>query len=117
MSNDRVEFFTEKDFDVPVCSNKMYANIANAKLNAALGPEVFSHEIEQDRPNSWMNKRYDWHTYKSRLFQITELEKEKPKCEHSAMIIVDGITNYITGYKCTKCGVKLKPAFTEAEGE
>ena len=105
--------FSAEDFDPGIgladdgqelCTYVWAAQIANAKIEKLLGPEVFGNEhgywgVESDDENRDM--------YTARLFNVQPIEK-KP-CKHEAELRLNNKAEpFIYRYECIKCGTKLK---------
>lgn len=101
--------FTNSETGLTFKSEFSIAKIANAKLDAAIGPTVYGH---RENDNYWSTKKWDSDEYRARLFNVQPV---KSKCYHKTLIRIFFDPDTLTGEATCKCGQKLKADWKEVE--
>lgn len=116
-------FFTPKDFETaPTVFGDRYkaAEIANAKLKKALGPEVYAASNKEGTYRDWSEDNYPGTEIVARLFNIQKIVREPCKHEPSwngmkTHMSVDRFYNRFAHVEsvCMNCGIALVAKFEE----
>lgn len=118
-------FFNSEDFKRAAPHIKQIcADVANAKLNKALGPVVYCSPATDARPYSFEHWHYGKNSYDNthiaHLFNVQEINKEP--CKHEPISTREGVidienkrdyTKIFYTPECKHCGAKLKAKWEE----
>lgn len=96
-------------FFLPRPYREEIASCFNAKLESWLGPQIFWTNTAIGAWREMGRTKLDESTHTARLFGVQEIVKKE--CEHWGYFYLHETAEY----KCSKCGVSLKPNWTQVK--